>query len=163
MKISKKIAGAAFAAAIAVGAPAAAHAGTTIISFGNTPGTSGQFTDVYTFSFPTAGRVSVTVNSTDSGSRTNVNFRNNGVTLNGTPLSVISSGVVELLQVINQPVAAGLQTLSVSGSAQKLGSYSGTITFAVPEPATWAMMILGMGAVGFAMRRRRPAKAALAA
>ena len=26
---------------------------------------------------------------------------------------------------------------------------------AVPEPASWAMMILGMGAVGFAMRRRR--------
>jgi hypothetical protein len=25
---------------------------------------------------------------------------------------------------------------------------------AVPEPATWAMMILGMGAVGGAMRRR---------
>lgn len=25
---------------------------------------------------------------------------------------------------------------------------------AVPEPATWAMMILGMGAVGYAMRRR---------
>lgn len=28
-------------------------------------------------------------------------------------------------------------------------------TGAVPEPATWAMMILGMGAVGFAMRRRQ--------
>jgi hypothetical protein len=26
---------------------------------------------------------------------------------------------------------------------------------AVPEPATWAMLILGMGAIGFAMRRRR--------
>jgi hypothetical protein len=26
---------------------------------------------------------------------------------------------------------------------------------AVPEPATWAMMILGMSAVGFAMRRRK--------
>ncbi|MGK6323465.1 PEPxxWA-CTERM sorting domain-containing protein [Sphingomonas sp. DT-51] len=26
---------------------------------------------------------------------------------------------------------------------------------AVPEPATWAMMILGMGAVGYAMRRRQ--------
>ncbi|WP_232474085.1 PEPxxWA-CTERM sorting domain-containing protein [Sphingomonas sp. MA1305] len=28
-------------------------------------------------------------------------------------------------------------------------------TAAVPEPATWALMILGMGAVGFAMRRRK--------
>lgn len=26
---------------------------------------------------------------------------------------------------------------------------------AVPEPATWALMTLGMAAVGFAMRRRR--------
>jgi hypothetical protein len=36
----------------------------------------------------------------------------------------------------------------------------GTLTIsavnsAVPEPATWAMMILGMGAVGYAMRRRQ--------
>ena len=30
-----------------------------------------------------------------------------------------------------------------------------TATSAVPEPATWAMMILGMGAIGFAMRRRQ--------
>ncbi|KQU53080.1 hypothetical protein ASG67_09565 [Sphingomonas sp. Leaf339] len=29
------------------------------------------------------------------------------------------------------------------------------ITAAVPEPTTWAMMVLGMGVVGFAMRRRR--------
>lgn len=28
------------------------------------------------------------------------------------------------------------------------------VNAAVPEPATWAMMILGMGAVGYAMRRR---------
>lgn len=29
------------------------------------------------------------------------------------------------------------------------------VAAAVPEPATWAMMILGMGVVGFAMRRRK--------
>jgi hypothetical protein len=29
------------------------------------------------------------------------------------------------------------------------------VSAAVPEPATWAMMLLGFGAVGFAMRRRR--------
>ena len=28
----------------------------------------------------------------------------------------------------------------------------------VPEPATWAMMLLGFGAVGFAMRRQRPSQ-----
>jgi len=30
-----------------------------------------------------------------------------------------------------------------------------TNNVAVPEPATWAMMILGMGMIGFAMRRRQ--------
>ena len=29
------------------------------------------------------------------------------------------------------------------------------VTTAVPEPGTWAMMLLGFGAVGFGMRRRR--------
>jgi hypothetical protein len=32
--------------------------------------------------------------------------------------------------------------------------YTGT-TPAVPEPSTWAMMLLGFGAIGFAMRRRK--------
>lgn len=32
--------------------------------------------------------------------------------------------------------------------------YSISISPGVPEPATWAMMILGLGAVGHAMRRR---------
>lgn len=31
-------------------------------------------------------------------------------------------------------------------------------TAAVPEPATWAMMLLGFGAIGFAMRRRKQAE-----
>lgn len=45
------------------------------------------------------------------------------------------------------------------------GNVSGTGTFtrAVPEPATWALMLLGFGGIGFAMRRRRqPALAQLA-
>jgi hypothetical protein len=35
------------------------------------------------------------------------------------------------------------------------GSGTGTVTAAVPEPGTWAMMLLGFGAIGVAMRRRR--------
>jgi len=38
------------------------------------------------------------------------------------------------------------------------GTFAATLTGAVPEPATWAMMILGMGAVGFVMRRNRQSK-----
>lgn len=36
------------------------------------------------------------------------------------------------------------------------GSYAGTINVqAVPEPATWAMMLLGFGAIGLSIRGRR--------
>ncbi len=157
MKFTKKIAGAAIAATLAIGASSAASAAVLVIPFGNTPSPAGGggFTDVYTFTFPSAGKASVTINSSISGPLTNVNFLNNGVFFNGTALSVVSKGAVELLQLVNQPVAAGLQTLTIKGSAKKLGSYTGTISFAsVPEPATWAMMILGLGAVGYSMRRR---------
>jgi hypothetical protein len=45
-------------------------------------------------------------------------------------------------------LAYGMQSLSVDA---KLGA--GAVA-AVPEPATWAMMALGMGVIAFAMRRR---------
>ena len=41
-------------------------------------------------------------------------------------------------------------------SIQSIASRPGTIG-AVPEPGTWAMMLLGFGAIGFSMRRRRKA------
>lgn len=34
-------------------------------------------------------------------------------------------------------------------------SYTDDLTSGVPEPSTWAMMVLGFGGIGFAMRRRR--------
>lgn len=41
------------------------------------------------------------------------------------------------------------------GGTSNGGAYSGTLdATSVPEPATWAMMLLGFGAVGFAMRRQ---------
>ncbi|GAA0482128.1 hypothetical protein GCM10009096_25560 [Parasphingorhabdus litoris] len=56
------------------------------------------------------------------------------------------------------------------GSAKKLQFSSEKNSFefdnfavnAVPEPATWAFMIFGFGAIGTAMRRRRSSKVALA-
>jgi hypothetical protein len=45
------------------------------------------------------------------------------------------------------------------GTANVRGTFT-YLTAAVPEPGTWAMMLLGFGAVGFAMRRRRTPKLA---
>lgn len=45
---------------------------------------------------------------------------------------------------------AGLLTGLVTASAS-------AVTPAVPEPATWAMMLLGFGAIGVSLRRRRRA------
>lgn len=52
----------------------------------------------------------------------------------------------------------GTYTLRITGTRGSNSQYSGGIAFAagaIPEPATWAMMLLGFGAVGYAMRRRR--------
>ena len=47
------------------------------------------------------------------------------------------------------------------GSANVSGTFTLLTPSAVPEPGTWAMMLLGFGATGFAMRRSRAAKTAL--
>lgn len=53
-------------------------------------------------------------------------------------------------------------SLNFTGGAGS--NFNGTANLtAVPEPATWAMMLIGFGALGFAMRRRRaPVMAQLA-
>lgn len=155
MAIKAKISGLALAAALAA-APAAANAATVFETFSGAPGATSSFTDVFTFTAPSDGTLSVILESFDTGPGTNVNFNATYVQLNGVTLDIVSRGVTELRQILNLPVAAGLQTLSITGASQALGEYNGSFSFAsVPEPATWGMMILGLGAVGFSMRRRK--------
>jgi hypothetical protein len=54
---------------------------------------------------------------------------------------------------------------SALGTSDSLGGYLDNIRLvsSVPEPATWAMMLLGFGGIGFAMRRRRTIKGRLQA
>jgi len=52
-------------------------------------------------------------------------------------------------------LSAGTYYLSFAGDAMQSASYSGTIDVApIPEPATWAMLVAGIAAVGVALRRR---------
>jgi hypothetical protein len=62
----------------------------------------------------------------------------------------LSSGIQYFALVTSfAPSSRGNYSLSIAGPGTATISAAG----AVPETATWAMMILGMGAVGFAMRR----------
>jgi hypothetical protein len=78
--------------------------------------------------------------------------------LNGGPLGDGTTLDVEGIGA----VGAGIQFLIGPGPVGLCGTGAicGTITGpAVPEPATWAMMIAGFGLVGGMARRRRPALA----
>ena len=57
-------------------------------------------------------------------------------------------------------LASGLAT---SIGALSVGGITGiTAAAAVPEPATWAMMLIGFGAIGYSMRKRQGRKPAFA-
>jgi hypothetical protein len=91
---------------------------------------------------------------------------NSPVTPVGSPL--FDSGVLPGVSGAAEQVAVSSVTLTpgtwyslvVSGIGRGAGRFGGEFGFfstpaSVPESSTWAMMILGMGAVGYAMRRRR--------
>ncbi len=86
---------------------------------------------------------------------------NINVTLDGANISMISGlgGGATAWSTINSPVftvtGAGVLRISAGGVSDSLGGYIDNITLtAVPEPATWALFILGFGAIGATMRRR---------
>lgn len=72
-------------------------------------------------------------------------------------LNPVATGATEFWNRENLFLDAGQYTLTISGENRDTGVLEGSITIeqAVPEPATWAMMLFGFGAIGFAMRRRR--------
>jgi hypothetical protein len=67
-----------------------------------------------------------------------------------------------LLGNMDRPLASAANTSLGSFRSTISGSFSAepTPTFNVPEPGTWALMIVGMGLVGVARRRRRKVVAA---
>jgi hypothetical protein len=83
------------------------------------------------------------------------------ILVNGTELTITRNalGLVESAGASGVSIFSGRENnITVEGLSRGLGSYGGNLTFipnAVPEPGTWAMMLLGFGAMGVSMRRRR--------
>lgn len=126
---------------------------------------NGLFSDTFDFTLPT-GVSSFTVTSTFTNDTTNdINF--SSIRFNGLNFGIGSTGQNEFRFLNGISVTSGApQQLIVAGTTGGNGSYSGAISFnaanaAVPEPAAWALMILGFGGTGAMLRRRQ--KVAIAA
>jgi hypothetical protein len=119
------------------------------------------FTD--TFNFNVAGfgplfSVNSSVISFGTTSAQNIDFTS--ASLNGLALTIDNSQNAGQLSIAFTPGDFDLSsplTLVVNGTAGTNATYSGTlnITSAVPEPETYAMLLAGLGLIGFTARRKK--------
>jgi hypothetical protein len=131
--------------------------------FGDDDVGPGDFTRTFTFDVPAGFTLtSLTITSAaTTDPATNLDFAE--VTFNGTDFVTVETGASEFRRLLNQPVMMTGNTIFVRGTSGADSSFSGTITLAntgtggaIPEPATWAMMLMGFGAAGAAVRGRKP-------
>jgi hypothetical protein len=154
--------------------PAGPGAVSSAISF-DVSGTAGSFTA--TFNFVNPFNPAAATGSASFDFDPDVVQFTSGTFGPGSTFSLASPGTGSAITVQFVNMAAGPQTLTLMGNFNPNGLPAGGNAFArvggslnltggaVPEPATWALFILGFGAMGHAMRRRsskvRIAKASL--
>lgn len=117
-------------------------------------------TSSFSILLPSAGSFEISVTPSGLGANgTGLTFRSlvfNGVTVTNPLQGVIYSFIVSQGGTYNFAVTA-------SNNANKAIAFSTSYSFAgVPEPATWGLMIAGVGMAGGSLRRRRSTRVAIA-
>jgi hypothetical protein len=127
---------------------------------------SGAFDDTFSFILPVdgIGSGSITTSFTSAFNKLTISkviiTTLAGVTELTNPTKIGNTFALgsDAVQIIGSPTA--FNSIRVLGTVAGTGTYSGTVSFsaftaAVPEASTWALMIFGVGAIGFAARRSR--------
>jgi hypothetical protein len=120
-------------------------------------GTVYSFSDTFDFFLPSGFVASTVISTHTTAAISNLTF--SSISFNGTAGTVGTFGGNPAASVGSLPVTlGGPQHLLITGSGGSNASYSGTATFipiAVPEPATWGLMIMGFGGLGAMLRNNR--------
>jgi hypothetical protein len=178
-KMIVALAGVAFVMAAAPAAAQTVVAGSTTVQTTPVDGNASAFTigftdccmvtnfsEQLTFTSSLAGFLSVTGSTSTNvnGGPNDVDF--SSIFLTGTGISspinipfTFNNDLIEQFGRSGIGILPGTFTVTFNGTAAGAnGSFGGNVSFvqgAIPEPGTWAMMLLGFGMVGVATRRRR--------
>jgi len=117
---------------------------------------AGPVSQGFTFTLPVSGRFSGSVTTEYTAESQDIDFTS--IKIDG--VSFYTQDVFdpdgEHWFIKNLNLTSGPHRIDFLGTAAGAGVFAGTISFAaVPEPATWGMMILGFGLIGGTLRNRK--------
>lgn len=169
-----KIKSLALALALAVAGPAMAATCTQTFNLGSMgpPGASGlgnsfystgKFNDCYNFTLNNSADSKGLTGELDLSLLRDINLTSVSLSGGGLPTSVDTTAssfsfnnlVAGAYQLIISGDVTGINFFGLGGPVGYLGTFSTSVAAPVPEPETYAMMALGLGAVGWVARRRK--------
>lgn len=157
MPYTRELTRIACAVGLALGA-VTAHAQTTVLEVTGTLDAS-NLSDTHTFNITTPGPYLATL--IDNALFVPFTAVGLGVTRTGGPTmgSITSPGSFTFTAAAADSFTAVIGGVVPSGASIPIGTYGVTIAL-IPEPETWAMMLVGMGLVGWQLRRKLKVSAA---